>query len=305
MRSGRIDGLKAAAIVGVLLLHSLPSSVLTRGSGWWVAQAVPVFVLLLGYNSSRTYRRAGYWERRFRRIYVPFLCVFAVSMAIQPSALRLHGLVTGVLPTDGPGNYFVTLLFQFVLALPALVWVHRRHPNLFLAACLTVSFVWEFLPLEAYVYQAALPKWIAFIALGMALGAALPRWWRLAVAGSAVYLTVITVNPDFPFGPEGWAQSGETVLGAFYTLGLVKLAIARMPALLTTLGQASYHVFLVQIMYFWLVRERGLGWMALAIVACCAGGLAFWAADRAIRSTLANRVHLPEPLTEAVATSDP
>jgi peptidoglycan/LPS O-acetylase OafA/YrhL len=300
MRLGRVDTLKACAIVGVLLLHSVPARWLERGSGWWIAQAVPIFVVLLGYNATRMRLGAGYWGRRLRRIYVPFLAVFLVSFMIEPSAKALSGLVTGVLPTDGPGNYFVTLVFQFVVAAPALLWLYRRNAAWFLGGCLAISFLWDLAAIDSsYVYGAALPKWLALIGLGMALATdALPRWWPIGLAVSVAYLLVVTASPDFSFGPVGWGRAGETALGAFYTVALVKLALARLPIAATALGRASYHVFLCQIVYFWLVPDRDVGHAALGVATCCAIGLVFWRVDEELEGL--RRAREPsEPVPDA------
>ena len=69
-------------------------------------------------------------------IYVPFVLAFAATVVVTNVTGTAHdhvrtivgGLLAGTLPIDGPGNYFITLVFQFALVFPLVFWGLRRQP---------------------------------------------------------------------------------------------------------------------------------------------------------------------------------
>ena len=86
-----IDILKGFAIVSVIILHSLPSELLSS----WISiltiyQAVPIFFILIGRNYGASYLRRrystlgaiyskDYFASNFNRIVLPFLLIFLIS----------------------------------------------------------------------------------------------------------------------------------------------------------------------------------------------------------------------------------
>ena len=79
----------------------------------------------------------------------------------------------GLFPIDGPGNYYVTLLFQFVLLFPLVFWGLRRRPRLTLAACLAIELGFEVLgpwlglySTRAYLFSSCSLRFIFLVAQG-------------------------------------------------------------------------------------------------------------------------------------------
>src|SRR4051794_13825999 len=88
-RNYRLDALKGVAIIAVILLHSMPRDVLDNSlAGFHIWQAVPVFLVLLGYNAARSAARRGvtydraYWASRWSRIARPALIILAIDILI-------------------------------------------------------------------------------------------------------------------------------------------------------------------------------------------------------------------------------
>ena len=153
----QIDLIKGLAIISVIITHSLPAFMLIRGfTNFYVWEAVPIFIVLMGVNAGMSFKRRGfsafkisvlkpYFISRFERIVFPFalfsfllIVAGALLFAFTGKNILYIGptLITGVLPTgSGPGNYFVTLLFQFILVFPLVYWCYRKNPTLTVAAC--------------------------------------------------------------------------------------------------------------------------------------------------------------------------
>ncbi len=308
MRSQAIDLIKGIAIVAVICLHTLsPGALDAIGAQFYLWQAVPVFVFLMGLNATSSLRRRGgrtmrelysrdYLAGRFDRVYVPFLIAFLVTLALalltqtpHSSAIKLPAeLLVGLFPIDGPGNYYVTLLFQFVLLFPLVFWGLRRRPRLTLAACLAIELGFEVLgpwlglySTHTYLFSSCILRFIFLVALGgwfagvPAASALRQRWLWCGGLLSVAYLALVQADPA-ALSFAGIAQPGGDVLAAFYPACLVLLGLALLPATggglplrgVGELGRASYHIFLLQIAWF------GFGLIAAHSVWALLGNLA-------------------------------
>lgn len=161
----QIDILKGLAILGVLAMHSIDGSYLrAAGAAFWIWQAVPVFMVLLGMNLGMSLSNAGsttftdaythlYWDSRWRRVVLPFLIAFGLSAVIalvgyfaQPGYhVNVGGLtLVGQFPAGGPGNYFFTVLLQFVIVGPALWVVYHKAPIATLCGAFLTDIAFEY-----------------------------------------------------------------------------------------------------------------------------------------------------------------
>ncbi|MCD2136738.1 OpgC domain-containing protein [Salinicoccus halitifaciens] len=83
-RNYNIDILKGLAIIAVILIHSLPDEMLLAIlSPFYIWQAVPVFMLLAGYNTAQSFQRRGFislnqfynfpsFTKRLKGWFIPF-----------------------------------------------------------------------------------------------------------------------------------------------------------------------------------------------------------------------------------------
>jgi len=297
-RNPAIDGIKGVAILAVLLLHSVPRQTLYDSHALFhIWQAVPVFVLLMGYTGSITRVKplARYAVRRAQRLLPAFVGVWVLSYLLTrlwTGSVEWNPLwLVGVLPTIGPGNYFVTLLIEFTLILPGLRWLlDRAGERWFLACCLAVNVAFEiaagWFMWDGYLYQSCVLRMLLIVALGMLLA----RGWRvwLLFPLSAAYLAIVDRGIVLPLlVAQGQAQS---FLAAGYAAGIVAGGLRlSYPTWLQSLGRASYHVFLIQIVWFAQVaphlRSSGhapAASLPVGIAACALAGLAAkWIEDRA------------------------
>jgi peptidoglycan/LPS O-acetylase OafA/YrhL len=290
-RSPAIDIVKGLAIVSVICLHSLSAGTLHRiGALYLIWQAVPVFIFLMGVNAARSFSRRGrrslrelyswdYLASRVDRVFVPFLLAFLATTLVgaltaehRSAYTLLAELVTGQLPIGGPGNYFITLLFQLTLVFPLIYWGLRRQPLATVTVCLAANATFEllaphvgFLKSDAYLYEAAMLRYLFLVALGGAVANMSARrlstaWWMWCGAlVSVAFLALAQFDASaIPFGLPGWENSdfvaafypATLVLGAMFALP--RLASSRLSGAMVELGRASYHIFLFQIVWFGL-----------------------------------------------------
>jgi len=295
-RCAAIDTLKGAAITSVILLHALPSQWLVGSLAWFhIWQAVPVFTVLLGVTGygTRVSPLRRYYLRRARRLLPAFAVTWLVSLAAGLHSGTLTWdwwVLVGKLPTGAPGNYFVTLLFEFVLVLPLVLAAWRKSPLGTVLASFALSLTYELvahtLGAAGYGYSSSVLRYIFAVALGFWVAdgrSVLP-----ALPVSALYLIAYARGWVVPFFEEAWQP--QNLIAFVYPASIVEVTMKRakdgIPALMR-LGRASYHIFLVQMIWFafglpslnTIVDMPTLMSTAISLTVCCAIGLLFHAAD--------------------------
>jgi peptidoglycan/LPS O-acetylase OafA/YrhL len=228
-----------------------------------------------------------YFTKKAARIFVPFFMVFILSILLgllwewlQGERVLAFSTYTwvGVLPITGRGNYFITMLLQSVLLLPLIGYGFSRKPLLttLVLVLLEVAFqVWaaQFAYFEdnSYLYDAAFPRYFSAIAFGLWLSRLVwqPFRWRdfILLAGLGIMAAINLYLLEYGqlklerMIRPGWQAQQLFTFG--YAALLVWLAIKLLPnfsnfvplRLLAELGKASYHIFLVQVIYFGLANQ--------------------------------------------------
>jgi hypothetical protein len=165
----QVDFLKALMIFLVIFDHIVFWDVkLNIGVALWERISIPIFLVLLGFNASKSFQRKGelslkelyswsYFKKKIKRYIIPYLILYAVSTSIglliyefDISAMYhnqyypSHGfmnLFIGILPFWGPGNWFLPLLFLSILILPLLYKFFTRKPVLALVSCFVIEMI--------------------------------------------------------------------------------------------------------------------------------------------------------------------
>lgn len=277
-------------------------------------QAVPVFMVLMGLNLGMSYGSKTlhfkqlytrhYFQKKALRIIFPLLLIYAIALVLGFVWEQVYGRevytldwknLIGVLPVSGKGNYFITLLLQSLLALPLIGYTFHRWPILTTLVLVLLEIAFQALAFQIsyfnqdrYLYDAALFRYFSAIALGLWLSrlitASNSRYgWLLLLAGlaSGVYLYFhIYQQVRLPYiRPEWQAQLFLTF--PFATLlcywGILAFPQqSNVPVLkgMATVGKASYHIFLVQVLYFGLVVDDSN--IALNLTVCLVTGMIFY-----------------------------
>lgn len=303
-----------AIIAVLLLHSLSREQLVTSYAVFHIWQAVPIFMVLMGLNLGLSYGSKTlrfdqlytwhYFQKKALRIVFPLLIMYGISLVAGYVWEQVYARVVftldwknliGVLPVSGKGNYFITLLLQSLFVLPLIGYTFNRWPvRTALALVLTeiafqlVAYQIGYFQEDRYLYDAALFRYFSAIALGLWLSRLITgpdnRYsWLLFLAGiaSGVYLYFYQYQGiSLPyFRPEWQAQ---VFLTFPYAAMLIYLGILAFPQQsdflafrsMATLGKASYHIFLVQVLYFGLVQDDTN--IALNLAICLAAGLAFY-----------------------------
>jgi len=323
-RLTQLDVLKGLAALAVVATHSYQANKLV---GNWavlhVWQAVPVFVVVLGVTSAMSFQRAiergahvlltpRYLLRRGTRILLPFAFVWVVAASLGRAKGKLAiGPLSALLrlPYGGPGNYFVPLVVSLLLIAPLIFAAYRRWPRTTLVMAFAADVAFELVAphigvftAEPFLFSIAFPRYLAAFALGFWLADGdrdtRLKWAVLVVGGmcSLGYLVVGNLGLWTPPFRTDWRT--QNVLAVFYPALIVAVGMRLLPASgrgflsdgLGRIGRASYHVFLMQMVYFSLVGQGNHRLLFVNVVMTTFLGLGFFATEEWIRGRMVTRV---------------
>lgn len=287
----QIDILKCTAIISVIVIHSIPAELLeTSYSIFHFWQAVPIFLVIMGVNLYNSYSKLNYTTlgqyysknnllHRCERVLPVFFIVFIASWvigSIKGNAYFGWKTLFGVLPIPAPGNIFLSIILQMLFVAPLLVYFYRKNPVWCIVTCFILNLLFEiaaphiFNVGDKYFYYCFFVRTLAIIAMGLYLGEALYKlklqqifkneYIQLGVVVSFLYLlAATTLGKNIPWFIEDLGT--ENIIALFYPLLIVAIVLnIRMEQfkdgvifhLFGLIGKASYHILLVQMVYFGL-----------------------------------------------------
>lgn len=325
-RCDEIDLIKSIAIISVILLHGISERWLYLIlSPYHIWQAVPIFMIMAGLTASVSESRNKRFSvsaaykfspllKRMNRILVPFTFVWLLQ-GIGPAIISnntsgTHVLYTWLAGGTGPGSYFTPIYLQHLLLFPLIsltdriMW--RIHISLRVLTWLVVSLFVDYLCILCGVpdslYRLMYVRYVFAVILGMYISReSLPRY--LMVLGTICSLVYISAVSYFTWKPHLLYPSwiAHKAPAYFYTVFLF-VAIWHMPSRFKQasrkflfLGKASYHIFLVQMVYFSTIHSRVNNYthrmvaLALALFICCSLGSLFFVVDRKVQHWIANK----------------
>jgi peptidoglycan/LPS O-acetylase OafA/YrhL len=316
-----IDMAKGCAILWVLLIHSEAQ----RGDLLFrqvVNQAVPVFIVLFGLNSTLWWRGrelrtnlAAWYRRAISRLMVPVWATLVVWWALvlyfHPFGVKLTWKlpfvhVLGYLLYVGTG-WFVTMILQLVVLFPALEWARRRLGMgvlLAIGLAITAACTWYGLALLGFFsrwpggqfnYYVFSPRFAGHVVFGMFLAEhrrqLTPAVGVLAGVVLAGCAAVDVAGLERPWVHEcSWIGALALTVVLLVSLRPARIVPLAAPALVW-LGRSSYGVYLGQLLthnffVYWLTIPGVLDGMNrwLYTVILLAGGLFFvWLGERLLR----------------------
>lgn len=158
----QIDLLKTLMIFLVIFDHTIPWDIKNNlGVALWERISIPIFVIIMGFNIAQSLKRekalrklkstytgsesfysGNYFWKKLIRYGIPFVLLYIISTNIGalfygsnidlieagqwagplgPRFDALH-IIIGILPFWGPGNWFIPVIFEFVILAP---WIYR------------------------------------------------------------------------------------------------------------------------------------------------------------------------------------
>lgn len=290
----QIDLLKGLAIISVLMLHTLPASILAASAfHFHIAQAVPIFIVLMSFSAYRSFGRKveptthllldfypRYLRERTIRYLVPLLVfILAVSAMLRyhlsaPPETMFNDLTSRMeclfnipcYPLEGPGGYFLPLLFQLIIILPLMAQAYKHHPRLTLLATFVANLLFELSSTHMGFpyYHASVLRYMFLIPLSFIITdlqwirSPNNRWVLIGFLVSVAYLLTITFLPPSTFA-NMTPDYAESILSFFYPVVLVSLCLRFLPQKsserttiwLAKIGQYSYYIYLAQMSLFY------------------------------------------------------
>src|SRR5690625_3517434 len=151
------------------------------------------------------------------------------------------------------------------------------------------------------VYRVIIVRYVFVLVLGVWLslnpGKINYKWLIPLAIMSAVYIAGVYYQ-EWEFFIERYWQS-QHAPSYFWTLLLVIIGLQAyqfkaanpLSRLLVKMGQASYHIFLVQMFYFWVVADSirdfpFMVYLVISLAVCIAFGILFFNAENGLRNTL-------------------
>ncbi len=292
-----IDYLKAFAILMVTTTHFFTYDDKDFPVFIYVVQmGMPLFMLLIGYNTAMSNERHGIHSlkalyaparlgKQFGAILPSYTLMFIIEAVAcgalldrMPLGEWMYAYATGGLQGGSHGGYFFAVYWQFLILAPILYLLVKKYPRATLVGALLLNIVYEYA-----VGAWDIPRWLnrllfmryLFIAV---FGLSFFLWrkrFRLWLVGAAACLSLwyITALEFFDFHWElSTYWKNTSVYASFYYIAVVVFAFyffedkrlpERLHELAHTVGSATWHIYLTQMLYFRLDLNEPLAFLPL------------------------------------------
>lgn len=284
-----IDFLKAIAIIFILIAHAIASYLWLYP--FHVIQAIPIFMIVAGFTASlqtsklkniSSYYSLAFFRKTFNRIILPFLLITILSCVIKVLAYSetIKQCFIGVLKKGGvgPGSYFPVMFIQHLLFFPllyrfSLVSKIDEYAKifivLFISICCEYGCIYFKIPL--WLYRMLFVRYIFVVYLGILL-------YRMPKFRASFFIPLSILSAIYIGAECYWGSVFTTIIypawqshhapAYFYSFIIVVLLgyianitrskIVFVEKYINIIGQASYHIFIVQMPYFYFIQNKML-----------------------------------------------
>ena len=305
-----LDYLKAICVVMVIVTHydwaDKTSPVFTMG----INMAVPVFMILSGYNFAMSNKKKA--EGKIRKMYrwemirpklvrflLPFLfiCIVEIALLVEEGK-HINLFRIFLFGAYGPGSYYVPVLLQLLVVFPIIYVLVERNAKLGLAAAAVLNLGFEVFvqmtAMEKYYYRLLIGRYLLLIAFGCYLYLHPEQRLRkihmliMLAIGLGYIIEVLGFERD-PIVFDYWTPTAMPV--AFYIFPIIVIVFrrfyhARVDGMVgqvwELLGKASYHIFLIQMVYYHfelggrLMKLPAIAAVTVNVIICCTVGALFY-----------------------------
>lgn len=285
-RNIQIDLIKGLAIISVIILHSLPSKILYNvGAPFYIWQAVPIFMIIAGLNSSQSYIRKDLTYLRecytielifrgIRKIIIPFSIIWIAEITLlfllKGKIISARTFIEGFLLGGwGQGSYFIPIMFQHYFIFPAMYWLSQKYgSNRMLVIVFGFDMFLELISFEIGIpsssYRNLYFRYLFAVALGIWLATSKNLNRKVLLIGTAisgVYIYAVGyLGFRLPIEPSWASQNAPSFMWPFM---LIILGFKFLPScggnivtrIIALLGRASFHIFLIQMVFFYFRYE--------------------------------------------------
>lgn len=320
-RESIIDLLKGICILLVCFTHFAWKDAQRRMLlfPWWVDMAVPVFMVLSGYVYEKSLERRNAVNlsqlfapsemlKKAMRLTVPVLITYVLTLiwdATQNSEIPYDIFLTFLRGGRGQGAYYYPVMMQTILVLPVIGIVVKRYEERGLLLCLIVNLLYEILHVAYYIpvesYRLLMFRYTFVLAAGcyIALGKKVPLKMPAAMfCCGALFLGAFLYAGYEPRYLIHW--TGTSFLASMYIVPVAWFLIRKCKlhfAPVEFLGKASYHIFVMQMLYYYTVDSYVYGYiqnrkiqLLISMVCCVCSGVLLYFVEMPLTRFLQKRI---------------
>lgn len=316
-----IDILKIVAIILIIITHdswALDNSELLIFP-LVIDMAVPIFMIVSGYNYANgnhlclkeEYKALG-MRKRLNRILLPFFLVF-FSMVLLLIIVKNEKYTFVSLLIDlvkggyGPGAYYTPIMVQFILFVPLIWYIYKKYTILAIFLVnLLFEVIYTVMQLDEKLYQFLLLRYVFFIALGFEMKTrekeGRKRYCEIFLFIIGIFYLVGSKYLYEPIVFRRWTTT--SMISGFYIWPCLlagqrffegREVAGRLKDILTICSNATFHIYLVQMMYYYIGVSRVFGAIPASIriicnvLICVSGGVFFYWIMNNVQKALARR----------------
>lgn len=273
-----LDYMKAICVIMVIITHYEWSDKSTPFFTMLINMAVPVFMIVSGYNFAMSNRKKA--DGSLRKMYawnmikpklirflIPFFTVCLIEIVLlYMEDKNINPMRIFLLGAYGPGSYYVPIMLQLLIIFPIIYVLVEKNAKMGIIISGVANLVFEasiqWFEIDKYYYRLSIGRYLLLIAFGCYLylhpeqRVKRHQMILMFLLGLAYIVTVFEFDKEIPLFSY-WKTTAMPV--AFYIFPLIILLFrkfyhSRIPgifgSLLTWIGKASYHIFLVQMVYY-------------------------------------------------------
>lgn len=286
-----------------------------------VNMAIPVFMVITGYVYSLSMTRKGieHAEQAYRlpfilkrmvRYTIPMIAVIIWEIADPHfdilSMSRSELLAWAIDGTAGKGSYYYPVMMQLIFFFPIIYFIIDVKKETGLIICMAMNAVYELL-VWAYGMNGGCYRLLAFrYTFVIAVGVFTYKKYKISMSWSTLMTIIgalfIIIVGRMNFVPrilnKDWATTNfiSSLLIAPVMVWILQNVRIRF-APLEIFGRASYHIFLVQMVYYagyYKVLQEKIGsWqmhLTAGMVLCLAVGTVFYYIDKPVQERVVRRI---------------
>lgn len=329
-----LDVIKAICIIMVILRHvAFPEEIQRKILyPFTILPAVPIFlmcsVFVYCYVEDRNngtilswFSNKVFWKR-MERYLLPFLVSVAVLIAglflfMNIKRISLYSIYRIIqFGGRGPGNYYVLIIFQFMVIFPFLRYFYKKQPAATVVALVLIHIAYETLckywQLGKHPYYELIFRYLTHLGLGFLLYTYAEQLRKTAIPLICIVIGTIYLINVYYLGYQPvleYDYSTRGIIASLFSFGVL-CYVLRIETILTKnlsggevpvslrvvchIGKASYHIMLTQMVFFYFVRyfeiEARMGslWLVLLmdLAVPLSAGCLFYAIDQWIHQKL-------------------
>lgn len=273
-----LDYLKAICVILVVITHYDWASKSSYIFTMVINMAVPIFMIISGYNFAMSNKKktdgsilAMYSPKmifpKLERFLAPFFIICIIEIIIlAEEEMHINPFRIFVMGAYGPGSYYVPLMIQLLIIFPIIFILVEKSAKWGIIITGCANLIYEIgvvaLDMEKYYYRLCIGRYLLLIAFGCylylhpELRLKKRQLFAMLTVGIAYIVFVLRYDIDIALF-DFWTPTAMPI--AFYIFPVVVILFRAFyhchiggwaGKILSLIGKASYHIFLVQMVYY-------------------------------------------------------